>query len=253
MLLIQNQHVLEIGNGHVNTHPDYLRCTIDKADGQTYHDAQIDDYTGLKRRHFPWRAPLRMCVEASFSHPSDQLVGTAGFGFWNQPYMPGEAFFRLPRATWFFFGSPPNDMRLALGVPGYGWKSATFDASRRAFLALAPFAPLGFLLMRVPLLYRWLWPLGQRSLGVSEQVYPDVDITQKHRYELEWLPHAVRFSIDGTLLHHAPHAPSGALGFIAWIDNQFAVVTPQGRFRQGFIPVPEAQWLDLFSIEIEKH
>ena len=248
---INNQHELCIGNGILIEAPDGLRCTIDVSDEQTYHDAQISDYEGLKRSNFPWSPPVTMRVAASFSHSSDQLRGTAGFGFWNHPFMPGERFFRLPRATWFFFGSPPNNMALAKGVPGYGWKAATFDASRLAFLGLAPFAPLGFLLMRVPWLYQKLWPLGQWSLGVSEQQLA-IDITQTHHYELEWLPNAVYFRVDGEEIHRAPYSPKGPLGFIAWLDNQYAIVTPQGQLQQGFIPITARQWMTLSSIEFEK-
>ncbi len=241
---------LLIGNGqlvHVN---QTLRCQIDVSDDKTYHDAQIHDYGNLKRNHYPWKPPLKMTVRAWASHDVDKLRGTAGFGFWNQPIMPGQRLPRLPRAIWFFFGSPPNNMALAKGVAGYGWKAATFDARKLSFLVMAPFAPLGFLLMRVPALYNRLWGIGQRAIGVSE-CRLDVKLTEPHIYEIEWLKNEARFWVDGNLVHQSPYSPKGPLGFIAWIDNQYAIVTPQGQFGFGYVGIEEQQWLAIDSVLIE--
>src|SRR5262249_46694865 len=130
-----------------------------------YADAQIFDYAAKKRSEFVCCAPLRMSVRAWASHSAAELRGTAGFGFWNQPVMPGQLIPRLPRAVWFFFGSQPSNMAFARGVPGYGWKAATLDMSRLPFLLMAPGAPLGFLLMRNPTLYEKIWPAAQWAIG----------------------------------------------------------------------------------------
>jgi hypothetical protein len=241
---------LLIGSGQLKLENSQLTCTVGLGDDKTYHDAQICDYANLRRSAFPWRPPLKMTVRAWASHPVNELRGTAGFGFWNQPFMPtGKGLPRLPRAVWFFFGSPPNNMALAKGVPGYGWKAATFDAITPLFFAMLPFAPLGFLLMRSPTLYNRLWPIAQKAIRVSEKLL-DVDITTSHIYELIWQADSVDFSVDGHIVHHAPYAPCGPLGFIAWIDNQYAIVTPQGRLGFGFIPLPHEQSLILDSVEI---
>jgi hypothetical protein len=157
---------------------------------------------------------------------------------------------RLPRAAWFFFGSPPNNMALAKGVPGYGWKAATLDTSRWLGLVMMPLAPVGFLLMRLHPLYRTLWPIAQRAIGVSERVLP-VDLVEPHTYELEWRAQSVTFRVDGEQILVTPSAPRGPLGFIAWIDNQYAVVTPQGRFKWGLLATTDQQWLALDHIEIQ--
>lgn len=173
------------------------------------------------------------------------------FGFWNEPFVPiGRRWPRLPRAVWFFFGSPPNDMRLARGVPGHGWKAATIDAARWPFVGLAPFAPLGFLAMRSPWLYERLWPVAQRAMAVSEHALA-VELDQPHTYELDWLANEVIFRVDGAVVHEAPMSPRGPLGFIAWIDNQYAVVTPQGRFAFGVVAIPARQWLALDTVTIQ--
>ncbi|MBN1566016.1 MAG: hypothetical protein JXA10_19410 [Anaerolineae bacterium] len=243
-----------IGTGVLEHEDHTLRCVLHPAadHARAYSDAQITDYKGLSRRHYPWTPPLRLTARAWASHPINELKGTAGFGFWNEPFVPvGSDLPRLPRAVWFFFGSPPNNMALAQAVPGYGWKAATLDTSRWQFLTLAPFAPIGFLLMRLPALYRRLWPVGQRAIGASEALLP-VDLIEPHEYTLEWFTDRVLFYVDGGLIHKTPTAPRGPLGFIAWLDNQYAVVTPQGRFRFGLIPVDQRQYLALDTIEIRR-
>lgn len=235
------------GSGSVEWADHTLRCAIGPASAQQYSDAQITDYWG---RGFAWQPPLRLTVRAWASHPAEELSGTAGFGFWNEPFVPvGRSWPRLPRAVWFFFGSPPNNMALAKGVPGWGWKAATIDAARAVFLLLAPFAPIGFLLMRIPAIYRRVWPVGQRAIGVSEARLA-ADLAQPHDYELEWHARRVIFRVDGVQVHEARQSPRGPLGFIAWIDNQYAVVTPQGNFRFGLIAAGQ-QWLALDRVEIQ--
>ncbi len=88
---------LEIGTGHIEHAEDSIRLVVENAAAGTYSDAQLFDYAAMKRRDFPCRPPLRMIVRAWASHSADQLKGTAGFGFWNQPVMPGQALPRLPR------------------------------------------------------------------------------------------------------------------------------------------------------------
>jgi len=232
----------EIGAGRVD---DAYRLYLPAVDANTYHDAQISSY-GADRR-FTLTPLLRLTLTA---WATDLVSGTAGFGFWNHPFAPNERRVRLPKAAWFFYGAPPNNMDLARGVPGYGWKCATIDAANWRFLTLVPTAPVGFLLMRVPALYRYLWPLGQRALKVSERWLGDHIPSQAHTYRLDWLPDRVIFAVDGAIVHTAPVAPQGAMGFIAWVDNQYAVVTPQGRFDFGLVATPTAANLTIQDLQI---
>ncbi|MHB8748050.1 MAG: hypothetical protein ACYDBJ_02525 [Aggregatilineales bacterium] len=238
-----------IGNGWVEQSSGW-KFVLPPTTATRYSDAQVSDYARLPRRAYPWVAPVHMTVRACASHNVDQMRGTAGFGFWNQPFMPGQAIPRLPRAAWFFFAGQPSNMALARGVPGYGWKAAILDATRPAFLALAPLAPVGVLLMRIPPLYRKLYPIAQRALGVSETLI-DVDWREPHTYTLDWQPRSVTFGIDGRCILRTPYAPAGRLSFVAWLDNQYAVVTPQGRLKFGLVDVREEQWLRVESVEIE--
>jgi len=139
--------------------------------GGQYTDAQIDDYQGLSRRRFRWNPPLTMTVRARFSHAADELIGTAGFGFWNDPFlMTGFRPPALPRAIWFFYSSAHSNIKLAREAPGWGWKAATIDAVTLPFFLLAPTAPLTVPLMNVPPLYRWLWSGSVRSKSQSRRL-----------------------------------------------------------------------------------
>jgi hypothetical protein len=242
--------VMEIGLGEVTQTNGVTTCHLPAHDDQTYHNAQIDDYAGLRRRDFRWKPPVKMTVRAYASH--DNLAGTAGFGFWNHPFMPGGGMPRVPRAVWFFYASPPSNLALAKDVLGNGWKCATFDAQNPLFFSLFPFAPLGLFLMRIPLLYRKIWPtIGQRALKVSEHAL-DIDFTESHTYTLIWRQESVEFYVDDNQVHESPYAPSGPLGFVAWLDNQYAIVTPQGNFGFGFVGRIEPQQLVMEKIEIEE-
>jgi hypothetical protein len=215
-----------------------------------YTDAQLDDYQTLPRRRFLWRPPLSLTVQARFSHPTGQLRGTAGFGFWNDPFMmTGNHRPALPRAVWFFYASPPSNMKLDMHTPGCGWKAATIDALRWPFLALLPTAPAAVPLMHVNLLYRACWPLGQRAINVSEALLP-LEMTTWHTYRLDWLPHRVLFTVDGAAALDCATSPRGPLGFVLWLDNQYMVVTPWGRFGYGLLAAPGRQWLEVSRLEI---
>ncbi len=238
-----------IGNGRIEQ-ADGIRFVVDPTPANRYSDAQISDYARLNRRDYPWQPPLRMTVRAYASHAADQLHGTAGFGLWNQPFMPGQNWPRLPRVAWFFFAGSPSNMALARGVPGFGWKAAIMDATRPSFLALSPTAPLAVLLMRIPALYRVFYPVGQWAMGVSESLL-SVDLREPHTYQMDWQPRSVTFRVDDRLILQTPYAPHGRLGFIAWLDNQYAIVTPQGSLGMGVTEVPERQWLHLDSLVLE--
>ncbi len=242
--------VTRSGHARVQRTPRALTLTVNPAPLAVYSNAQITDYDYQTFR-FRWSPPLRLILRARATAAAGQLRGTAGFGFWNHPFSRDVTVrLRLPQAAWFFFASPPGDMRLALDVPGSGWKAATIDTRRWPFLALLPTAPIGFLLMRIPALYRRLWPIGQRAIGVSERLLDSALLADWHTYTLDWRPDGMTFAVDGSIVHMASHAPCGSLGFIAWIDNQYAVVTPQGRFRFGLVPVEREQALLLESVQI---
>jgi hypothetical protein len=220
-----------------------------------YTNAQIDDYQVLPRRHFPWRPPLKLTVRAHFSHASGDnaigLSGTAGFGFWNDPFLMTERRIpTLPRALWFFYSSPPSDVKLDLSVPGRGWKAATIDALRPVAFLLAPLALPAALLMNLRPLYRALWPSLQGALNIRESA-TGVPLTEWHTYVIEWGVEHVTFSVDGRSVLESAPSPRGPLGFVMWLDNQYMIVKPWGRFGWGLLETSGRQWLEVDRILIE--
>lgn len=238
------------GDGALELAGDSLRLVNTDTIAGRYTDAQIDDYQGLARRHFRWRPPLQMTVQARFSHPAGELSGTAGFGFWNDPFlMTGLRRPALPRAIWFFYSSPPSNMKLDLHTPGPGWKAATLDAIRWPFFALLPMAPLAVSLMNIGAVYRALWPIGQQAINVSEALVP-VDMTGWHTYLIDWQKNTAHFSVDGQRVLACRTPPRGPLGFVMWLDNQYMIATPWGRFKYGLLDGPGRQWLEVSKLEI---
>jgi hypothetical protein len=240
------------GESALEPTPGGIRLVREGGFASHYANAQIDDYQRLSRRDFLWRPPLRLSLRARFSHPAGQLLGTAGFGFWNDPFMmTGPRRPALPRAIWFFFSSPPSNMKLDLHTPGSGWKAATIDALRWPFFALLPTAPLAVPLMNIGWLYRTCWPIGQRAINVSEAPVP-ASMTDWHTYLLEWGQKSARFVVDGDVVLACNTPPRGPLGFVLWLDNQYMVMTPWGRFGHGLLDAPQSQWLEVEVLEIKR-
>jgi hypothetical protein len=239
------------GSGSLEFTGDTLRLVNTDTVATQYTDAQIDDYQDLARRDFLWRPPLQMTVRARFSHPAGELKGTAGFGFWNDPFMmTGWRWPALPRVIWFFYSSPPSNMKLDLNTPGPGWKAGTLDALRWPFFALLPTAPLAVPLMNIGPLYRALWPIGQKTINVSEAHVPAA-MTEWHTYVIDWQPKTAHFSVDGQTILDCPTSPRGPLGFVLWLDNQFMAATPWGSFKYGLLGAPGQQWLEVNQLTIE--
>lgn len=242
-----NVHCLP-GSGAVRTENGLRLMNLHS--GRRYTNAQIDDYATLPRRAFRWRPPLRLRLAARFSHEQDALRGTAGFGFWNDPFlMTGWRMPALPDALWFFFASPPSNMPLATGVPGYGWKGSTINATRPQAWRWAALVPVLIMLMRRSQWQRCLWPILQRDLGVAEMRL-DQAMTEWHEYVIDWSKSATHFAVDGQIVLRGP-SPRGPLGLVIWIDNQWMVATPAGRFGHGVLALQNTQWLEVRDVVIE--
>lgn len=238
------------GGGQLTPTADGLRLSYSGASAGSYTNAQIDDYQGLPRGRFHWRPPLSLQVTARFSHPADQLLGTAGFGFWNDPFAMTEARLpTLPRAIWFFFNSADAPIKLALETPGYGWRAATIDGWRVPFLLLSPAIPAALLLLRWRWLYHHTWPLAQWAMGVAEALI-DVDLTAWHTYEINWGIKQAIFRVDGGDQLITGRSPRGPLGLVLWIDNQGMVVTPWELPSHRLLSVDHEQWLEVRKVKI---
>lgn len=248
-----------IGPGTLSVSASILRLAFPGIEEGHYADAQIDDYGTLARTAFPWKPPLRMEVRARSSHPAasindtsesaDILRGTAGFGFWNYPFSVRGDILMLPEAVWFFYASPPSNMALVPGVPGWGWKAQIVHSMRpAALLATLPTAlttAWGILTGDSQPAARWL----QRLSGANE-AFLTADMTAWHNYMLEWHTTEAIFFVDGKCVLRSPQPPTRPLGFVAWLDNQYAIATPRGVFRFGTV-ASGPQWLELDSISIQ--
>lgn len=249
---MDGQRRLEIGGGRVMG--DSPAQLVIPPTAAAYADAQIDDYgpmvdgdRGKRGLLFRWQPGTILELQARFSHSAEALQGTAGFGFWNAPF--GDPTVRrpaLPQAVWFFFASPPSDLPLSADGPGRGWFAATIDARRPSAIAMIPFAPFVLLGNQLAPLRRRLWPFVQRQLGISFKPLL-TSMTAWHTYRLEWLPDGCAFYVDGTLHHQTAFSPRGPLGFVCWMDNQYMVLTPRGRFASGVLPTSQSQWME-FSV-----
>jgi hypothetical protein len=243
--------VAEVGGGTVRVGGGVVTMTIQPSRDR-YSNAQIDDYHHDGFR-FRWRPPLRLTVIAQASAPAEALRGTAGFGFWNHPFSPdAHRLPRLPQAIWFFFASPPSNMALAYSVPGFGWKAATIDSTRPGAIAMTPLALPAALLMRAPSLYARLYPYIQRRLNIAERLLDGGLLAERHRYTIEWRSEGALFAVDGEPVLETPYAPRGAAGFVAWMDNRYAVVTPQGSFGFGIVSAEREQSIMLEQVTIER-
>jgi len=255
-----HQHWTQVlaGGAYAEIKNSVLRLGYDKAAPDNYSDAQIDDYTMLGRKEYLWRPPLRMTVRARFSHNAagveatettkNVLRGTAGFGFWNKPFTMQGHWFTKPQAVWFFYSAPPSNMALVPGLPGWGWKVQVINTTGAGVVANALPAAVAAGYARLTSSQ----PAGhavQRFTGAHEQIITD-PMKDWHTYTLEWLEHESTFWIDDTLLYKAHTAPTQPLGFVAWLDNEYAVVTPRGELNFGKATCGK-QWLDMDSVTIE--
>jgi beta-glucanase (GH16 family) len=91
--------------------------------------------------------------------------------------------------------------------------------------------------------------LAQKVVRVSE-VRLGHSISQWHTYKISWGELMVRFYVDDAEVLAANHPPIGPLGFVAWIDNQYAIASPDGGVRFGVIPTVQAQTLELKELKI---
>jgi hypothetical protein len=262
---------LEIGSGNVQSAPEHiaesdpLRSGANPAPGDLvrlqlsptkgYADAQLDDTHSLGRKAFRWRPPLRFSVRARTSLQEPR--GTFGFGFWNDPFSismgmggAGRKLPAAPQCAWFFYGSPPLDLPLAEGVPGSGWKAATIRSLPLPSLLLSPMAISGMLFAALPPTREWAFRQSRRFYRAAEALLA-ADPSLWHTYAIEWLPESVQFFVDEERVLCSVQPPAGPLGFVVWIDNQYAVASPQKGFGFGVLPLDAQQSLELAELRIE--
>ncbi len=231
------------------------RLSIPAGPADKYRLAQLDDYTQSRRGRFPWRAPTRLSLSARTSSAS--ISGTWGFGLWNDPFGLSLGFggnpFRLPalpNAAWFFGASEESYLSfrdlgqddLAPTVPANGFLAQTFRSPRFHPLLV----PAG---LALPFSRKATRRFMGRVIG-EEGIALSVDVTQWHRYSLDWREERVTFEVDDVQVLESPVSPNPPLGLVIWIDNQYAAFTPEGKIGFGVLENPEPAWLEIKEIDV---
>jgi hypothetical protein len=195
-------------------------------------------------------------LRARASHPTP--LGTLGFGFWNDPFgfsLSGAGSVRrfpaAPQALWFFYGSEPNDFNFDDGTVGSGWKAATLRSIRYPALLLIPGAAAAVALGNLPLIRRWIVPLVRKQAAANE-VLLDASLDEWHEYALTWTSGGVAFEVDGEIVSETNIVPHGPLGFVVWIDNQYAVLSEKRGIRFGLLPTDEEYGLDIQDLQVKR-
>jgi hypothetical protein len=237
------------------SHGNEYRLSIPAGLANKYRLAQLDDYMRIPRGRFPWRAPARLSLSARTS--SESLPGTWGFGLWNDPFGLSLGFGgnpwqlpALPNAAWFFGASEENHLsfreirrdNLAPTFAANGFLAQTFRSPR--FHPLLVPAGLALPFSRKATRRFMGRVIGEDGIGLS------VDVTQWHRYSLDWREDRVAFEVDDAQVLESPVSPNPPLGLVIWIDNQYAAFTPEGKIGFGVLENTEPAWLEIKDMDM---
>ncbi len=226
--------------------------SIPSGKADQYRLAQLDDYAQLSRAQFPLRPPMEVTLSARASNSS--IPGTWGFGLWNDPFGMSLGFggnsFRLPalpNAVWFFGASEESylSFREVGGenlAPTNGFLAQTFRAPGFHPSLILAGATLPFSRIATRRLLR--------KIIADEGIRLSVDVTQWHRYKIDWSENRVSFKMDDVQVFDSPVSPHPPLGLVIWIDNQFAAFSPKGKIGFGVLANPEPAWLEVRDIDI---
>ncbi len=235
------------GHADIERAPGILRFVVEDAEDGQLSDAEIDDHRTVPRERLLWKPPLRMTVRARMSHRDGEMLGTAGFGFWNDPFDWIGNVAVPPNALWFFYASPQSDMAFVPGAPGHGWKAATLNGGRADRLTMA----LGNFIFQLPGMSRLVFRLAQTRIHAYEKMLDAIALTDWHEYRVDWLPREAIFFVDDAQVLRAPNPPTMALGFVAWVDNNFTAMGPGREFSFGRMAIAQRQWMELSRVRIE--
>lgn len=239
----------------VSEDSSHYLLTIPSGKADKYRLAQLDDYAQLTRGRFPHHASISISLSARTS--SDSIPGTWGFGLWNDPFGLSIGYggkpFRipaLPNAAWFFGASEEN----YLSFRGLDTASPIRPSAANGFLAQSFHSPR-FHPLLIPaglaLPFSRVTTRRMMSRVIDEDgIQLNVDVTQWHRYKLEWDQKRVSFEADDTQVFESTVIPNPPLGLVVWIDNQYAAFTPEGKIGFGVVENPEPAWLEIKNLEV---
>lgn len=229
------------------------RLLIPQGEIGNYRWAQMDDYMEYKRRDLLWQPPVKLALKARAS--AQDLPGTWGFGFWNDPFnmslgLQGMArrLPALPDAVWFFHASPPNYLAFSDHHPAQGMLAAVFASRHVPTLLLSLGIPL-FFLLPIPLAARRVRKLVHNFVSEDAKLL-DMDETVWHNYSIDWGMNQITFSVDGQICYETSIVPTNRLGLLIWIDNQFASFSSRGEINSGTLANTQTAWLDVSDLMV---
>lgn len=241
-----------VNGGVVTPLAEGYRLNVPSTADMQYVDAQLDDYAKVLPMRFAHAPPQGLQLEARFSHPVGWLKGTAGFGFWNHPFGQAGQVLASPCNVWFFYGSPESNLQVKPGASGHGFKAATLSSpplpSGNGRVARFVNGALDRVL-QLPLLARLAMATAQRMVQAHECLL-EIDITQWHRYEIDWQNDSAVFRVDGREVLRAPKPPRGPLGLVIWLDN-YKAIAADGRYEFGYVGLTEPQWMEVRGITMK--
>ena len=228
--------------------------SIPRGKNNSYRLAQLENYTNNQRRNLPNYPPLCLRLRARTS--DNNLPGTWGFGFWNDPFGFSLGFGgkktrlpSLPQAAWFMNASPPNWLSFKENekpdlhsIPANGFFSGTFRSRQFPSVLFIP-AVFGLPLLEIRPISKFLRRIAARIIH-HDAVPLTINTDEWHEYSIYWLKDGCRFEVDGKEFFTTPLSPHSPLGLVIWIDNQFAAWTPNGRLGYGTLETPDA-WLKI--------
>ncbi len=236
-----------IGYAGIEHEPGIGRLVVDGAVAGDLSDAEIDDHRTAPRWNLKWNPPLTMTIRARFSHPAGELAGTAGFGFWNDPFDWVGNVESPPNALWFFYASPHSDMAFVRDVAGHGWKAGMLNGGKADRLTMA----VGNFVFKIPGMSKFVFALAETRMNAAEHVM-SLDMTQWHEYILEWGIREAIFRVDGREVLRVKNPPRVPLGFVAWVDNNATSMGPGKDFDFKRIAINQRQWMELSCVRIEQ-
>jgi len=245
---------LTSGSVLLENQPGVKHLGIPMGSDEHYRLSQLDDYSDLPRKAFPWSSPVHLSLRSRAS--SEKIPGTWGFGFWNDPFSVEVRIGRdrlrmpvLPNAAWFFFASSDNYLSLRNDLTGNGYLAATFSTQKWASALIYP-GIVTFPLLFLPPAARLLRRLASRIV-FQDSIEITAKPTEWHLYEISIKQQSVEFQVDGGLFFETNIVPQGLLGFLMWVDNRFLAFSPDGRFSFGTKANPDPAWIEVADLVIE--
>lgn len=249
MVMFQNTS----NHANIRQRQNWWCLEIPPSSSSKYRLAQLDDYSGLRRNEFYWNPPatLSLCARVSDS----TIPGTWGFGFWNDPFSlalglggMNQILPVLPNAAWFFFASPENYLSFRNDKPSSGFLAAAFNSPRESPLLLIPeLALFPFLVIR-----SWAKRMRAKLSKIigEDSIQLSVDVTQWNEYEIDWKTDKVEFFVNREPVLISRTSPTGPLGLVIWIDNQYASFKPSGEIKTGVLKSSTPAWMEIEELLI---